>query len=523
VAAAALGWHEQAIAGRNAEAVFSQNHFLEFHLMPDTLLAYDLGTGGNKASLYDAEGRLIASAFVPYDTQYPQAGWHEQRPEAWWESVAISGHSLGCVPLDAAGRLLRDATPIWSDKRPATQAEQFFKRVDPTRWYRLTGNGFPAPHYTVFKILWYRDHEPEMFGRIHKILGTKDYVNYRLTGRMATDPSYASGSGVYDLLGWDYADELLAAADLPRSLLPEIVPATEILGGLTAGAAAALGLPLGVPVACGGVDNSCMALGARNIAEGRLYASLGSSMWIAVSSHRPLLDDAAKPYVFTHVIPGMFTSAIGMFSAGTSLRWVRDQLCVNLAAQAHSEGRDAYDLMTELAEQSPPGSRKLLFNPSLAGGSSLDPSPQLRGAFLGLDLGHTQADVIRAALEGIALNARLMLDALRSLGKVGHEMVVVGGGSRSRLWRQILADALEIAVLKTNVGQEAGSLGAAAVAAVASGLWPDFSPIDQVHQLESTAQPEPAGVGTYRQLLPLFDEARQTQSRLGERLAQLDR
>jgi len=511
--------------------------------MPETLLAYDLGTGGNKASLYDAEGRLIASAFVPYDTQYPQAGWHEQRPDAWWQSVvqstrqllanaaadassirciAISGHSLGCVPVGASGQLLREATPIWSDKRPAEQAARFFERVDPAGWYRLTGNGFPAPHYTVFKILWYRDHEPEMFGRIHKVLGTKDYVNYRLTGRMATDHSYASGSGVYDLLSWDYADELLAAAGLPRQLLPEIVPATEILGGLTSQAAEAMGLPPGIPVACGGVDNSCMALGAKNIAEGRIYASLGSSMWIAVSSAQPLLDGATKPYVFTHVIPGMFTSAIGMFSAGTSLRWVRDQLCVNLTVKARFDGRDPYDAMTDLAERSPPGARKLLFNPSLAGGSSLEPSPHIRGAFLGLDLGHTQGDLIRAALEGIALNARLMLDALRQLGAVGREMVVVGGGSRSRLWRQILADALEITVLKTNVGQDAGSLGAAAVAAVACGLWPDFSRIDQVHRLESTARPAPARVAVYRQLLPLFDQARAAQAQLGERLAALE-
>ena len=138
-----------------------------------------------------------------------------------------------------------------------------------------------------------------------------------------------------------------------------------------------------------------------------------------------------------------------------------------------------------------------------------------------MDLGHTQADVIRAALEGIALNARLMLDALRQLGEVGQEMVVVGGGSRSRLWRQILADALEIDVLKTNVGQEAGSLGAAAVAAVACGLWPDFRRIDQVHQLESTARSDPAGVAVYRQLLPLFDQARAAQARLGEQLAEL--
>jgi xylulokinase len=511
--------------------------------MPDNLLAYDLGTGGNKASLYDAEGRLLRAAFVPYDTEYPQAGWHEQRPEAWWDSVvqstrqllsadavdprairclAISGHSLGCVPLDAGGRLLRAATPIWSDKRPAAQAARFFEKIDPIRWYRLTGNGFPPPHYTVFKILWYRDNEPEMFRRIHKVIGTKDYINYRLTGRMATDYSYASGSGVYDLMGWGYSDELLAAADLPRAILPEIVPSTEILGELTAEAAGALGLPQRIPVACGGVDNSCMALGAKNIAEGRTYASLGSSMWIAVSSSRPLLDIEAKPYVFTHVIPGMFTSAVAIFSGGTSLRWVRDQLCANLVEQARTQGCDPYDTMTALAAQSPAGARKLLFNPSLAGGSSLEPSPNIRGAFLGLDLSHTQAEVIRAALEGIAMNLRSELDELRRLGNVGDEMVVVGGASRSPLWRQIFADTFEIEILKTNVGQEAGSLGAAAVAAVACGLWSDFNRIDQVHQLESVTRPNPANVRIYRQLLPVFQQARLDQARLGDQLAALD-
>ncbi len=355
--------------------------------MLDKILAYDLGTGGNKASLYDAEGRCLASVFAPYETEYPQTGWHEQRPAAWWDSVvqstrqllttgmtdprsivclAISGHSLGCVPLGADGRLLRQAVPIWSDKRPVAQAAAFFRRIDEARWYRLTGNGFPPPHYTVFKILWFRDHEPEMFRAIHKIVGTKDYINYRLTGRMATDYSYASGSGVYDLLAWDYCDELLAAAELPRSLLPEIVPSQQILGQLTPVAAGELGLPREVKVACGGVDNSCMALGARNVAEGRIYASLGSSSWIAVSSSQPLLDEMAKPYVFTHVVPGMFTSAVAIFSSGTSLKWVRNHL--------------------------------------------------------------------------------------------SNEMMVVGGGSRSKLWRQIFADVWEIDILKTNIGQEAGSL-----------------------------------------------------------------
>lgn len=508
--------------------------------MADTILAYDLGTGGNKASLYDDAGRCLSSAFVPYETQYPQAGWHEQRPKVWWDSVvnstrqvlersdattvrciAISGHSLGCVPLDAEGNLLRDATPIWSDKRPAQQADRFFREVDPAGWYLQTGNGFPAAHYTAFKVMWYRDHEPDMFARVAKIVGTKDYINFRLTGRIATDFSYASGTGVYDLTAWDYSDDLLAAAGLTRQLLPEIVPSTEILGTLLPEAAATLGLPATVPVACGGVDNSCMALGAGNISEGRAYASLGSSMWIAVSSANPLLDPAGKPYVFTHVIPGMFTSAMAIFSGGSSLRWVRDHLCIKLAEEARAADEDPYDAMTRIAAQSPPGARKLLFNPSLAGGSSLDASPQLRGALMGLDLGHDLADVVRATLEGIALNLRLVLDQLRALGQVGEQMVVVGGASRSDLWRQILADALEVEIVKTNVGQEAGSLGAAAVAAVACGLWQDFQRITDAHQIQTITRPKASNVGVYRQLLPIFRRAAQDQAELGELLAAL--
>jgi len=511
--------------------------------MPNAILAYDLGTGGNKASLYDTDGTCLAAVFVPYKTQYPQAGWHEQRPMDWWQAVvastnrlladgktdpndieclAISGHSLGCVPLDASGVLLRESTPIWSDKRPAAQVSEFFEQVDPTKWYRLTGNGFPAPHYTVFKIMWYRDNEPELFAQIDKIIGTKDFINYKLTGRVATDYSYASGSGVYDLTGWDYSDQLISAAALTRELFPEIVPSTHVLGELTPEAAEQLGLPPTVKVAAGGVDNSCMALGARNIAEGRVYASLGSSSWVAVSSDKPLLDDEAKPYVFTHVMPGMFTSAIGVFSTGTSFKWVRDNVCADLVAAAERDGKNVYEVMTALAQQSPIGANKLLFNPSLAGGSSMEASPNIRGALLGLDLGHNRADVVRAAMEGIALNLRMAIDELRGLCRVCDEMVAVGGGSQSRFWQQIYADAMNIRVVKTNVGQEAGSLGAAAVAAVGAGVWSDFDRIDQVHQVENVAEPIAENTKSYEKLLPIFRHAAQCQADIGDRLAKLD-
>jgi xylulokinase len=510
--------------------------------MAKTIIAYDLGTGGNKASLYDADGNCLAEAFVAYPTLYHQPGWHEQRPMDWWNAVvestarllaqsgadaaeveclAISGHSLGCVPLDAAGCLLREATPIWSDKRPRDQARAFFEHVDERRWYRMTGNGFPPAHYTVFKAMWYRDHEPEMFRRVDKVIGTKDFINHKLTGRLATDYSYASGSGVYDLLGWGYSDELIAASGLGREIFPPIVASTAILGELSADAARQLNLPRSVKVACGGVDNSCMALGARNLAEGSVYTSLGSSAWIAVSSAKPLLDDSARPYVFTHVVPKMFTSATAIFSAGSSFQWLRDNMCGDIAAEARAAGKDPYEAMTALAASVPAGSRRLLLNPSLAGGSSLDASPHIRGALVGLDLGHSRPDVIRAAMEGIALNLRLVLDELRKLCIIRDEMVAVGGMSRSALWRQILADAMDIRIVKTTVDQQAGSLGAAAVAAVGSGLWPDFGRIEQLHEVRHVASPASPGRDIYRQLLPVFRQVCRDQARLGEMLSAL--
>ncbi|HEX9013676.1 MAG TPA: FGGY family carbohydrate kinase, partial [Anaerolineaceae bacterium] len=307
--------------------------------MSTRIISFDLGTGGNKASLYDVDGSCLATAFVPYDTYYPYVGWHEQRPEDWWQAVvestqkllqksgedrrnitclSISGHSLGSVPIDRDGMLLRPATPIWSDIRAQREVEAFFTRVDLDEWYETTGNGFPPACYTIFKVMWYRDHEPEMFARTAKILGTKDFINYRLTGKIATDFSYASGSGIYNLKQWRYQPEFIAASGLSPQLFPDIVPSTAVLGPLSQEAAAALGLSQDVMVVCGGVDNSCMALGAKNIKDGRVYTSLGSSAWIAVSSEQPVLDRKLKPYVFTHVNPGMFTSAVSIFSAGTS-------------------------------------------------------------------------------------------------------------------------------------------------------------------------------------------------------------
>ena len=480
---------------------------------------------------------------MPYATNYPHVGWHEQNPSDWWDAVVestrqlfskssedknnivslgISGHSLGTVPISEDGSLLRTATPIWSDIRSQKEVAEFFQKVEPDHWYETTGNGFPAACYTIFKIMWYRNNEPEMYKKIFKIIGTKDYINLKLTGKINTDYSYASGTGVYNLQKWAYEKEFINASGVSENIFPEIVPSTQILGTIIPAVSEQLGLNPNVQVVCGGVDNSCMALGAKNIKDGRVYTSLGSSAWIAVSSSRPIIDSQAKPFVFAHVIPGMFTSAVSIFSMGTSFKWVRDNICSDLIEKADAEKRDVYDLMTELAATAPVGSNKLLFNPSLAGGTSQDYSVHIRGAYIGLDLKHGKADLIRAAMEGIAMNLRQRLDLLRKYVQIQDAVLLVGGGSKSALYRRIFADAYNTPVLKTNIDQDAGALGAAAIAAVGCGLWENFEKIDEIHKNVELVQPNPINNAVYEKLLPIFDQAAEYQAKVSDQLHTLE-
>ena len=490
------------------------------------ILAYDFGTGGIKASLYDERGVCLADGFDAYPTLYPQPGFHEQRPEEWWRAtvastrkllsaapvgaaeqiaaIGLSGHSLGVVPVDADGNLLRSSVPIWSDSRPDVQPAAFFEHVSEPEWYWLTGNGFPPPLYSVFKLMWFRDREPEMFGRVHTVLGTKDYINFRLTGVLATDPSYASGSGVYDLRARRYSPRLMAAAGVSPDLFAEIVPATQVLDTLTAAAARELGLPRSVKVVAGGVDNSCMSLGAGAFREGRAYNSLGSSSWIAVSSSAPLLDAAKRPYVFDHVVPGQYVSALAIFAAGTAFSWVRDQLCRDLIERAGRENVNVYDLMTAEAATAPVGANGVLFNPTLAGGNSLDATPALRGAFANLDLRHTRADLLRASMEGVALGLRNVLDELRALAPVAAPLTLVGGGANSPFWRQIYADVYHMSVVRTRAGQQAAALGAASVAGVGVGLWKNFGIIDEISAVTDRAEPREDAAAEYETRLASY-------------------
>lgn len=483
------------------------------------VLSYDLGTGGVKSSLFDENGRSAGGVFQSYPTDYPEPGFQLQSPEDWWAAVVettrrllsdtgvrpgsiraigVSGHSLGVVALDLHGVPVWDKTPIWSDSRGEKQADRFFRSVSQKEWYRRTGNGFPPAQYPLFKLMWYREQDPEAFRQVTVHCGTKDYVNYLLTGVIATDVSYASGSGAFDLIKGAYHRDYIEKAGLDPGIFPEILPSDQVLGSLKAWRE--LGLSPDTAVVCGGVDNACMALGAGCFTEGRAYTSLGTSAWVAVSAVKPILDNGKKPYVFAYCVPGQYVSATCIFSAGRSLEWARDVL------YGPGEEKPSYREMDALAERSGVGARGILFNPSLSGGSSLDPSPLIRGCFTGLSLMHGRGDLIRAVLEGVALNLRMALDTLEEFTAIDSRMLLVGGGAKSPLWRRIFADCFHKTILQSAVCQDTGALGAAVLAAKGCGLWSDYSLLRHTDTPDTAADPDEDRVRQYEALLPVFKQ-----------------
>lgn len=480
-------------------------------------LALDLGTGGCKASLWAADGRSVAETVVSYPTLHPAPGRAEQRPDDWWDAVAsatravlaavpgareavigiaLSGQSLGVVQVDAGGGLVSRTTPIWSDTRG--DVADVFERIEESDWYLRTGNGFGAALYPVFKARTLRGEDPEAWARTRWLLGSKDWITLQLTGEVATDHSMASGTGAYDLTTGDYADDVLAAADVDRSLFARPREAFDVVGTLRAGAAEILGLPAGVPVHAGAVDNAAMALGSRGTREGRLYAALGSSSWMTVTSAAPVVDVATRPYVFRHAVPGLFISALSTFSSGTTLTWLHGILAPGIDIAA----------FIDRAAESPRGARGATMIPSLAGGTPLEGGSAVRGALHGLDLGTGAPDLVRACLEGVAFALDRSLRHVRALsGLPAAELLVSGGGARSAVWNRIYADVLDTTLVRTSVDQQAATLGAAALVFVGSSTWTSFDAVDAAHVELERLLPDSDGVTAYDALRDRFTAA----------------
>ncbi len=489
------------------------------------ILAHDLGTTGNKATLYDAEGRLVGSAFYPYETEYAHPGWAEQNPEDWWQAVcastqalmaqtgatkaeiacvSFSGQMMGCVPVDRQARPLRKAI-IWADQRAVEQVDWLAERISPEEVYAITGHRLSSS-YSLPKILWLRDHQPEIYRDAYKFLHAKDAIVARLTGAFVTDCSDASGMNLYDLEQNTWSQRILAASGLDPAQLPGVLTSIGVAGDVTPRAAAQTGLAVGTPVVAGGGDGVCASAGAGVVAEGSAYNYIGSSAWIGLATERPIFDPQFKTFTFSHLVPGMFMPTGSTQSAGASYQWARDQLCRSEKQDAAATGRRAYPIMDEEARLSPPGANGLFFLPYLMGERSPHWNPRARGGFIGLTIRHTRADMLRSVMEGVAFNLKWILDLFTAQGAHIAAMRLIGGGARARFWNQIMADVYGIPVQRLTILEEATSMGAALAGGVSVGLYPDFSLAEQMNPVQETIAPDPAAQQIYAARFPLFQE-----------------
>lgn len=466
------------------------------------VVGIDVSTTATKAVVVDETGAVRGIGVAEYRFETPRPLWSEQDPALWWSAartaipaalvaagvrdsdvaaVGLTGQMHGAVLLDASGTVLRPAI-LWNDQRTAAECDEIRARVGSERLISITGNdaltGFTAP-----KLLWVARHEPEIWERIARILLPKDYVRFRLTGEAAVDKADGAGTLLFDLRARDWSPEIVAALGLDPAWLPPTFEGPAITGRVTPSAAEATGLAPGTPVVAGGGDQSAAAVGVGATAPGTMAVSLGTSGVVFAPTEAPLVETRGRVHAFCHAVPGRWHLMAVMLSAAGSLRWFRDTL---------APGID-YPTLVEPAADVPAGSEGLFFQPYLTGERTPHADPLARGAFVGLTVRHDRRHLVRAILEGVAYGLRDGLELMRGAGIAAPRQVrITGGGSASRLWRQIVADVLgvEVATVTTTEG---AAYGAALLAGVGATWFPSVdAAASALVQATPVAAPGPA-------------------------------
>jgi xylulokinase len=482
----------------------------------DLFLGIDVSTTGAKALLIDSSGSVVSSATTPLSLSTPQPLWSEQDPHEWWmgvvasiqkalrqakvsgdrvAAVGLTGQMHGLVLLDGAGKVLRPAI-LWNDQRTGAQCDEIRARLGFERLVRITGNnaltGFTAP-----KILWVQQHEPEIYAQARHILLPKDYVRYCLSGEYGMDKADGSGTMLFDLPTRTWSGEMLQALDIPAEWLPPTFEGPQITSRVTPQAAAQTGLKPETPIMAGGGDQAAGAVGVGAVEPGIVSLALGTSGVVFATTEGPFVEPQGRLHAFCHALPDRWHFMGVMLSAAGSLQWYRDTLAAG----------QTFDDLLAPAVDVPPGSDGLLFLPYLTGERTPHPDPLARGAFVGLTLRHTQAHLTRAVLEGVAFGLRDSFELIRNAGNIIVRQVrVSGGGAKSPLWRQILADVLGAELVTVNT-TEGAAYGAALLAGVGAGAWSDVHSACQT-AIHITGQTSPSGVSyetrydSYKQLYP---------------------
>ncbi len=477
--------------------------------MKQCVIGIDVGTSGTKTIAVDQEGKILASALASYPLYTPQAGWNEQAPEDWWQAAAetlkkvtgqledteiigigLSGQMHGMVALDRDGRVVRRAL-LWNDQRTGAQCDEITQTAGGLNGLLSMTNNRMLTGFTGGKILWMRENEPENFAKTVKILNPKDYIGYQLTGEQVTEVSDASGTGLFDVKNRKFHEGLLAKLGLSADLFGRCIESTEIRGYVTKQAAEQTGLPEGVPVTGGGGD-AVISTTAMGLTEpGRLGLVLGTSGVVATGLPAFMENPEGKLQVFCNTAPGMWHAAGITLSAAGSLAWFQNTFGQDKQRQAQCRGTTPFALWDQAAEVAGPGAHGLLFLPYLSGERCPVNDPDARGAFVGITALHTDGDFARAVLEGVAFSLKQVAELMEQMPgfKPQSEIVVSGGGSKSRLWRQIIADVFGLPVLQTYGAAEGGAFGAALVAGAGCGLWENLTSAMELLHVQDVTKP----------------------------------
>jgi xylulokinase len=449
------------------------------------VLGIDVGTGGTRALILDAQGHVISSATEEHEAfASPQIGWAEQQPEDWWRAcgiavqkalaaanldgsriacVGFSGQMHGAVMLDDADRVVRPAL-IWCDVRTEKQCRDLTLKIGAERLIQLTCN--PAlPNFTLTKFLWVRENEPGNWDRVRSVMLPKDYVRFRLTGSRAIDVADASGTLLLDVANRCWSREVLEAAEMDNSLLPALYESPDVCGEISEIGAAATGLKAGTPVVAGAGDQAAGATGMGIVAPGAVSATIGTSGVVFAATDRPALDARGRLHTFCHAVPGRWHVMGVTQAAGLSLRWFRDRF-----GAGTDDGRDPYERLTAEAARVPAGCDGLLWAPYLMGERTPHLDPNARGALVGLTASHTREHIVRAILEGVAFSLRDSFTLFEEMKVPVKNIRLGGGGARSALWRQIQADIYghEVEIVEA---EEGAAYGAAILAGVGARIW----------------------------------------------------
>lgn len=454
------------------------------------LIGIDLGTSGTKTVLFDRDGNVVSGRTVEYPMFQEKNGWAEQDPLDWWNAsietikavisesgidsgdikgLGISGQMHGLVMLNSAGEVLRRSI-IWCDQRTAKECEEITAKVGAERLIEITAN--PAlTGFTASKILWVRNNQPDIYAKCAHILLPKDYVRYMLTGDFATEVSDASGMQLLDVPNRCWSDEVLEKLNIDKALLPKVYESPEVTGVISEEAARLTGLKAGTPVVGGAGDNAAAAVGTGVVVDGRAFTTIGTSGVVFAHTSNISIDPKGRVHTFCCAVPNQWHVMGVTQGAGLSLKWFRDNFCIEEMETAKGMGVDPYYLMDKQAERVQIGCNRLLYLPYLMGERTPHLDPDCRGTFFGLSAMHTKYDMLRAVMEGVTYSLRDCVEILKGMGVEIGDMLATGGGGSSPLWRQMLADVFACPV-KTGVSKEGPALGVAILAGVGAGLYP---------------------------------------------------